>query len=282
MVMRKPLEGRVVAVTGAGRERGIGWAAARELARWGAYVIVTDLGRPNPRYQWEGRTTVAENTTGLEELVAEIRREGGEASEAAVDVTSLREVEACVAEILDRHGRLDAVFNNAGTPVGIVPFLETDQAVWELSWQTNVMGVVNWCRASIPAMSSGSGGSIINNSSVAGLRATLDCAAYTTTKYAVIGLTKSLAVEFGRAGIRCNAVCPGDIQTQMNELVTEVMEERSAGSATVSGSYVEPIALGRRGEPEDVARVVAWLASDLAAYVTGETIRIDGGWEVGL
>lgn len=280
----KPLDGKVAVVTGAGRERGIGRATAVALAKWGADVVVTDLARPVPGTEWAGRTTVADDMLGLEALAAEVNSLGSVGLPLAVDVTNREEVQDCVNETVEVLGGIDILFNNAGTPAGIGPFLETPDSVWEKSWQVNVMGMVNCCQAVIPEMQKRGGGSIINNASVAGIRATVDSAAYTTTKFAVVGLTKSLARDFGRDSVRCNAVCPGDIATQMNDEVLEMMaRQMGVGVAELEGHATSAqLSLGRRGVANDVASVVVWLASELSGYVTGEEIRVDGGWEVGL
>lgn len=277
------LEGKVAIVTGAGRERGIGWEAAIALASSGASVAVTDIARRKPETDWHGRVSVAEDMTALNALASRIEAMGVRCWPMALDVTSRNEVERCVAEVSKAFGGVDILFNNAGTPVGIAPLLETSDEVWDVSWRTNVMGMVYASRAVVPEMKRRNGGSIINNSSVAGLRATFESAAYTTTKFAVVGLTKSLAIDFGHWGIRCNAVCPGDISTKMNDLTSQVIAERSARRPELSARSESKLpALGRQGLPEDVGRVVAWLASDSAGFVTGETIRVDGGWELGL
>lgn len=277
------LEGKVAVVTGAGREGGIGWEAALQMTRCGASVVVTDVARSIPNSEWESAKTVAEDMSGLEALASQIEAIGGRCRPMAVDVTKREEVEQCIADTVESFGGVDILFNNAGTPLGIAPFLETSETVWDLSWRTNVLGMVYAARAAIPEMLKRGGGSIVNNSSIAGLRGTFESAAYTTTKFAVVGLTKSLAIDFGRRGIRCNAVCPGEISTQMYELTSTVLAKRMA---TVSQREGHPDpglpSLGRRGLPKDVAQVVAWLVSDLSSFVTGETIRVDGGWEVGL
>ena len=278
----KVLEGKVAIVTGAGRERGIGRSAALELARWGADVVVTDIGRPRPESDWVGYTTVADDMAGLEALAEEIEAFGSRSIALPVDVTSRNEIDMCIGAAVDAFGGIDVLFNNAGTPIGIGPFLDLPERPWELSWDVNVMGMVRMCAAVLPSMMKRGGGSIINASSVAGIRGTRGSSAYTTTKFAVVGLTKSLALEFGADNIRANAVCPGDIITQMSDLAIEVGRSHADIAPDPSDDESSPIALKRRGEPADVARVVAWLASDLSGYVTGEEIRVDGGWEIGL
>lgn len=275
--MDRPLDGKVAIITGAGRASGIGRAAAIELARGGANVVVTDLARSRPETDMLGHSTVASDMTGLEEAVAEIEAAGVRSLAISCDVTDENEVQACVAQTVETFGGVDILFNNAGTPIGAQPFFEIDDRAWELSWRVNVMGMVYFCRAIIPEMRKRGGGSIINNSSIAGRKATPDFAAYTATKFAVIGLTQSLALDFGPDNIRCNAVCPGDIDTKMSAIAVEI-----GGSDNGSQMGLESIGLRRRGSGQDVGRVVAWLASEESGYVNGAEIPVDGAWALGL
>jgi 3-oxoacyl-[acyl-carrier protein] reductase len=268
------LEGKTAIVTGAGRSRGIGRAAARELARRGAAVVVTDLARRVEETDMFGIPTVAEGTSGLEEAVAEIAGFGGRALAVSCDVTNSDEVGAAVERTVDEFGGVDIVFNNAGTPVGAKPFFELTDRDWKLSWDVNVMGMVHFSRAVVPLMREQGRGSIINNSSLAGVRGFDAFAGYNATKFAVVGLTKALAMEFGPDGIRVNAICPGDIDTQMADLAIELSE---ATGTDYGQEMPDWYALRRRGSADEVGRVVAWLASDDSSYVTGEEIRIDGG-----
>ncbi|MCC6222499.1 MAG: SDR family oxidoreductase [Thermoleophilia bacterium] len=281
--MTEPLEGRVAVVTGAGRARGIGRAAAVELARQGADVVVTDLGRPSPGTDMFGRPTVATDPEGIAETVRLVEELGRRALGLALDVTRRGEVEACVEQAQAAFGRIDILFANAGTPVGARDFLELSDEDWQRSWQVNVMGIVHCVHAVVPHLRARGGGSIVTSASLAGVLATAGLAAYNTTKFAVVGLTKSLAMDLGRYGIRVNAVCPGDIDTQMEEIGLQVYAHQSGVTpAEVAASLERSIALGRRGTPEDVARVVAFLASDAAAFVNGAAIVIDGGMGGGI
>jgi NAD(P)-dependent dehydrogenase (short-subunit alcohol dehydrogenase family) len=145
------------------------------------------------------------------------------------------------------------------------------------------MGMVWFSRAVIPVMRENGGGSIINNSSIAGVKVWPDFAAYSATKFAVIGLTRSLALDFGKDGIRVNAVCPGDIDTQMGDIALELVAmQEGITVADVEGQAPGAIALGRRGLGEDVGRVVAWLAGPGSGYVSGASIPVEGAWAEGL
>ena len=277
-----PLDGKVAFVTGAGRPRGIGRAAAIELARAGADVVVSDVARPGPRIG--GRPTVAEDDGGLREAVAEIEGLGRGGLALVLDVTDENEVRAGVEAAVDHFGRIDVLFNNAGTPVGVKPFLELSTDDWMHSWGVHVMGCVFMCRAVVPTMRANGGGVIINNSSASGLRALPDYGAYTATKHALIGLTKTLALEFGPDGIRVIAICPGDIATDMADLGIALAAQQPGLDPVEQESLapLETIALCRRGEAAEVGRAVAWLASSGASYISGESIVIDGALMEGL
>ena len=276
------LTGKVALITGAGRPRGIGRASAIEFARAGADVVVTDIARPGPRI--EGLATVAEDDKGLHDAVAEIESLGRRGLAIALDVTDEAEVNAAVGEALAAFGRIDVLFNNAGTPVGVKPFLDLSSDDWMHSWAVHVMGCVHMCRVVIPTMQATGGGVIINNSSASGLRALPDYGAYTATKHALIGLTKTLALEFGPDGIRAVAICPGDIATDTADLGMEILAAQSGVEVAELESLapLDTIALRRRGEAVEVGRLVAWLASSGASYVSGNAMLIDGALMEGL
>ena len=252
------------------------------MAKRGAAVVVTDMARPGPRIG--GLATVAEDSSGLHDAVAEIESFGGRALAIPLDVTNETAVQSAVSATISEFGGIDILFNNAGTPVGVKPFLDLTTDDWMRSWNVHVMGCVFMSRAVIPLMKERGGGVIINNSSASGLRALPDYAGYTATKHALIGLTKTLALEFGPDGIRAVAICPGDIATDMADLGI-VLAAQEAGidpSEQESLAPLDTIALRRRGEPAEVGRVVAWLASDEASYVSGNALLIDGALMEGL
>lgn len=248
------LSGRVALVTGAGKPNGIGYAAAERLAAAGATVVLTDLEKG----------AIGERPFEL------------------LDVTDPGNVEDVVGRVTEQHGAIDILFNNAGTPAGAGAFLDIPPDAWALSWQVNVMGMVNLCRAVIPAMQGRGRGAIINNASLAGLGAIGNLSAYVTTKFAVVGLTKSLAIEFGPRGIRCNAVCPGLVWTDMGRL--EVEHFAAAGEDVAAGKarLAADVPLGRWADPREVGEAVAFLASDRASYLNGVALPVAGGLAPGL
>jgi len=261
------LQGKVAIVTGAGKARGMGRAAAMELAAQGARVVVTDI------------TPTPEAETGLQETA---RLAQGIAIPA--DITEQDQVRACVDQIMQAYGRVDILFNNAGVGApGAGPFLEITPDRWQLTWDVNVMGMVHFCQAVIPVMVERGGGSIINNASLAGLGAIPGLSAYTASKFAVVGLTKSLAAEFGPQGIRCNAVCPGVIDTDMGRKeVTLFAEMEGISEEEAERMLVDPVPLGRWGQPQEVAKAVAFLASDASSYISGVALPVAGALAPGL
>lgn len=280
--MEKELAGKVAFVTGAGKARGMGAVTAATLASRGATVVLSDLCRARPELHW-GALTIGDSREELERLAAEIRQAGGEAHAMAVDVTDRAQVEEALASCAQRFGSLDILFNNAGTVAGAGPFLEVSDADWGLSFAVNVQGMINTCRAAIPVMLARGGGAIVNNSSLLGITAVAGYSAYTTTKHAVIGLTKTIAAEFGSGGIRCNAICPGMIQTQMGVTEAEMMaREHGVSVAEAEQMMSAPAALRRCGTPEEVADVVAFLAGPGARFLTGLAVPVAGGFPMGL
>jgi NAD(P)-dependent dehydrogenase (short-subunit alcohol dehydrogenase family) len=245
-------------------------------------VIVTDIARPGPRIA--GLPTVAEDEAGLIEAVEEIRELGRRATWLSLDVTDATEVLDVVDSVASEFDGIDILFNNAGTPVGVKPFLDLSNDDWRTSWDVHVMGMVYTCRAAIPLMRQRGGGVIINNSSASGLQALPGYAAYTATKHAVIGLTKTIALEFGVDNIRAVSICPGDIDTDMTDIGMALAVEYFGADPDHQESLapIDAIALRRRGEAEDVGKVVAWLASDAASYVNGNSMLIDGALMEGL
>jgi len=279
----KLLEGKVAIVTGAGRPKGMGRATALELAEQGASVVVTDLARKREDLMIEGLLGIGDELGALEKVVSEIEALGSRGLAMAVDVTDTAQIRACVEKACETFGGVDILFNNAGTAIGVGPFLDILSQNWDLSWQVNVKGMMEFCRAAIPKMIERGGGSIINNASMAGLGAEPGYGAYVVTKFAVVGLTKLLAAEFGAQKIRCNATCPGAILTDMGEEeITFIAIEKGISQEEARKVFDEMAALGHAAQPEEVADVVAYLAGPRSGYLTGVALPVAGGSPAGL
>ena len=245
---------RVALVTGAAS--GIGRATALAFAASGASVMLADI-----------------DTAGGEETRQLIRDQGGEAAFIRVDVAVDAEVAAMVSATVERFGRLDYAFNNAGIEGVVSSVVDYPEEVFDRVTAINIKGVWLCMRHEIPVMLEQGGGAIVNTASIAGLGGNAHVIAYTASKHAVIGMTKSAALGYAAHNIRVNAVCPGIIQTPMIERLTGDAFPREALDS------VQPI--GRRGQPEEVAATVVWLCSDAASLVTGIAMPVDGGATAG-
>jgi NAD(P)-dependent dehydrogenase (short-subunit alcohol dehydrogenase family) len=277
----KPLKGKVAVVTGAGRPKGIGRSTALRLAAHGATVVVTDLCR-----KYEGDLAfygVGDDWGQLQRVVGEIEAHGQEGFAYRLDVTRRDEVTACIAAVVDRFGGIDILFNNAGTAVGVGPFLNMTQQQWDLSLSVNITGMFHSCQLAIPVMIERGGGVIVNTASTAGLGAAPLMCGYIASKFAVVGFTKAIAAEFGAFGIRCNAICPGMVDTDLGDAEYEFISQMQGISvAEARRQAAEKIALGRQCSPDEVADVVAYLCTPAAGYLTGIALPIAGGMATGL
>jgi 2-keto-3-deoxy-L-fuconate dehydrogenase len=249
------LSGKVALVTGAGS--GIGAAVAKTLAAAGARVFATDL-----------------NPVTAAATAQYIACEGGRAHAILLDVTNEETCRAVAKTVIETDGRLDVLVNSAG--IGHVgTMVTTTGADLDALYAVNVRGVFNVSKAFLPSMLARQSGAIVNMASVGGIVGILDRLAYCTTKFAVVGLTKSMALDHATSGIRVNCVCPGRVETPF---VTARLREY-ADPAQAYQQMSSTQAVGRMGRPEEIAAAVLYLASDEAAFVTGSAFMIDGGWK---
>ncbi len=248
--------GRVAFITGAGS--GIGRATALAFAAQGAAVAVSDNAEKE-----------------VHETARLIEEQGGKALPVLCDVTRSDDVAAAVAATVQRFGRLDFAFNNAGIEQPPAPLHEISDEQWDRIIDINLRGVFYGMKHEIPAMLATGGGAIVNTSSGAGVIGIAGQSAYAAGKHAIIGLTKAAALDYAASGVRINAVCPGIIETPMMDRFSGGTEE---GRQRVIGQ--EPI--GRMGRPEEIASAVLWLCSDLGAFTVGHALVVDGGQTVGL
>jgi NAD(P)-dependent dehydrogenase (short-subunit alcohol dehydrogenase family) len=248
--------GKIALVTGGGN--GIGRAACVAFARHGAKVVAVDR---------DG--AAAEATAGI------VRQNGGEAIAVTADVTKSAEVQAYVKATVDKFGRIDCFFNNAGIEGKVMPIAEYDEAVFDAVIGVNVKGVFLGLRHVLPQMIRQKSGAIVNTASVAGLVGTPGMPAYVASKHAVLGLTKTAAGDVARQGIRVNAVCPGPVDTRM---IHALEEQLSPGNPTaMSERYQSSLPTGRYTTVEEIANMVLFLCSDLASNTTGGQFVVDGG-----
>lgn len=274
----KPLDGKVAIVTGASAPKGIGRAIALRLAQDGASVVMTDIG--GKLYL----NDVTHDKLGLlATTVSEIEADGGQAVSMSLDVTKEKDVCDCIAFTKSHFGRVDILVNNAGSLSGSDNFLETTPDQWDASFRVNLLGPMMLTKAVIPEMRLAGGGAIINIGSTGSLGAEAGFGAYTAMKHALIGMTKTVAAEFGVDGIRCNAVCPGYIMTDMHMAANERLAgEHNLAVPEMMAERYKNVALRNAGEPGDVADAVAYLAGPQSAYVTGIAFPVAGGVPFGI
>lgn len=277
------LDGKIALVTGCGNPKGMGRATALKLADQGATVVVTDICRADDRLTMEGALKLGEDFAALEALAAEVDQSGGRALALALDLLHADQIRQVVVDVVNRFGRVDILVNNAGTAAGAGEFLDLTEEAWDLSYRINILGLVRLCRQVIPVMQENGGGSIINNASIMGVSAAAGYGAYAATKHAVVGITKVIAEEFAGDGIRCNAVCPGNIHTDMGDAeVALLVELHGISRAEALQRLGEDAAMKRMGKPEEVADAITYLAGPSSSFITGVAFPVTGGMRPGL
>jgi 3-oxoacyl-[acyl-carrier protein] reductase len=269
------LSGRVALVTGG--SRGLGRADALTLAQAGADVVIADIqvesettDEEAERYGPLAQVARAQGLVYTEATAKEIQALGRRAAAVKCDVTDRDQVAATVARCVEDFGSVDILVNNAGTLDHVAQIGDQSPDLWERDLRVNLTGAVNCAQAVWPYMRERGWGRIVNMASVAGTLGGFGQASYSTTKAGLLGLTKSLALEGARHGITVNAIVPGIIGTEAFNFGNPEMNER----------MVKRTALRRPGEPQDIANAIAFLCSDLAAYITGVGLNVSGGIEL--
>jgi NAD(P)-dependent dehydrogenase (short-subunit alcohol dehydrogenase family) len=248
------LSGKVAIVTGA--SRGIGQSIAEHFAQAGAKVVLASRKQDS-----------------LDEVAANIKASGGEAMAVAAHTGEKATLKALVDKTIDTWGKVDILVNNAATNPHFGPVLDAEDSMWQKTLEVNLMGNVWLCQQVVPQMRENGGGSIINVASIAGIRPGMLQGIYSMTKAAVISLTQTLAMELGADGIRVNAIAPGLVQTRFARALWE--------NDSLMNQVIPRTPLGRIGQPEEIAAIALWLASDLSSFATGETFVVDGGLTLG-
>ena len=276
------LEGKVALITGAGGMRGVGRATALKLASQGANVAITDVRRPladlppgEVRAEWQSIDSVAD----------EVRNRGSQALPIYADLSNADEIEGLVAETVNHYGRLDILVNNARAIIGRdkVPVTELEEDVWQHFLSINTTAVFLCTKyAGREMVRLGNGGRVVNIASNAGKQASADGAAYSASKFAVIGLTQASAMDLAPHGITVNAVCPGPINTdrmsywERDQAAQRGLTQEEFRAQVVSAS-ADRTPLGRIAEAEDVANLVAFLAGPDSSLITGQSYNVNGG-----
>jgi NAD(P)-dependent dehydrogenase (short-subunit alcohol dehydrogenase family) len=250
------LKNKVAIVTGAGS--GIGRTTARLFAAEGASVVVVDI----------------EKKTG-EETVDSIRKRGQDAVFVKTDVSKGSDVEAMVAQAIKKYGKLDILFNNAGIDIA-KPIVETTEAEWDQTLNINLKGVFWGCKFSLPFMMGGGGGNIINTASILAHVASPNQAAYSASKGGIVALTRQIAYDYASYNVRANCISPGDIMTPMAKNFFDSCEDPEERMKFFTDRYP----MKRFGEPSEIARVALFLASDDSSFITGQVIKVEGGFSI--
>ena len=271
--------GKTAVVTGSGRAGGLGAAIAHRLAREGAHVVISDIGRPKDAATPAG---MIGDLSAMDDLAAAFRAEGLSASTCACDVRDYGEVQALARHAVEHGGGLDIWVNNAGIGYIMKPLLEVSPDDWKAVIDVNLTGAFHGLRVSAEVMAAqGRGGRIVNIASQAAKSGFPHAQAYTASKHALVGLVRSAAIELGPLGITVNNVCPNHVTTGLGAWQNEYFA-KVTGHADVAGymaAMAARIPMGRPGLVDDTAAAVAFLCSDEAAYITAESMNVSGGEE---
>ncbi|MBS3733014.1 MAG: SDR family oxidoreductase [Desulfobacterales bacterium] len=274
--MYTDLQGKTAIVTGAGKKTGIGYAIARKMAECGANIAIADLGKA---CQEEGQVSTA-GSDEMEEIAKQLAADYSVLCRAvAVDVSNTRSVAEMADFVAEQFGAVHVLCNNAGASFGVPSDVEHyDESAWMKTIDINLHGVFRVSKAVIPVMKKNGGGCIINTASRAGKVPPLFNSAYAAAKAGVIMLTKTMAKELSGAGIRVNAVCPGQIMTDIEKwrFGLEAQFFNTTPEAREQ-EMCQSIPLGRIGDPAEVGELAAFLASDASSYITGQAVNVTGG-----